>query len=187
MKSNVWLLPAVFAAALTSACSTVAPQYSASIENVQLLKDAGIAASKVGKFESSPNPANANPISLRGSSMQSPYGNSYGLYLAEAIKQELMLAGKLNPDAGIEIGGTLLKNDIDTSGFSVASGDIEARFIVRKGDIVRYDKVKTVHREWESSFAGAVAIPRAQQEYPRVVQQLLSVLYADIDFLGALK
>jgi hypothetical protein len=168
-------------------CSMMAPQYSASIENVQKLKDAGIASARVGKFDSSPDRANANPISLRGSSLQSPYESSYAAYLAEAIKQELSLAGKLAAGTDIEISGALLKNDIDASGFSTATGDIEARFVVKKGEAVRYDQLKTIHYDWDSSFAGAVAIPRAQQEYPRMVQRLLAELYNDQNFIQALK
>jgi hypothetical protein len=172
---------------LISGCSSVAPQYSASIENVQKLKDAGNIAAKVGKFDTDPGRGNANPISLRGSSLLSPYENSYATYLAEAIKQELALAGKLNPGTDIEISGMLLKNDIDASGFSTAIGDIEARFIVKRGGAELYNRVKAVHYEWESSFAGAVAIPRARQEYPHLVQRLLAELDTDQTFLEALK
>lgn len=172
---------------MASGCSMMAPQYSVSIENVQKLKEAGNISAKVGKFDSNVDRANANPISLRGSSLMSPYENSYAAYLAEAIKQELSLAGKLKSDVDIEISGGLLKNDIDASGFSTATGDIEAKFIVKKGEKVLYSQIKTIHHEWESSFAGAVAIPRAQQEYTVLVQRLLATLYADQDFMKALK
>lgn len=172
---------------VASGCSMMAPQYSASIENVQRLKEGGNIAAKVGKFDSNADRANANSISLRGSSLMSPYENSYAVYLAEAIKQELSLAGKMQSDVDIEISGGLLKNDIDASGFSTATGDIEAKFIVKKGEKVLYSQIKTIHHEWESSFVGAVAIPRAQQEYPVLVQRLLAALYADQDFLKALK
>ena len=168
-------------------CSLMAPQYSASLENVQKLKDAGDYTAKVGEFGSKQDPANANPISLRGSSLSSPYEGSYASYLAEAIKQELALAGKLSSGAHVEVSGVLLKNDIHAAGFSMAYGDIEARFVVKKGGQVRYDQVKSIHYEWESSFAGSIAIPRAQQEYPGLVQKLLATLYVDLSFLQALK
>lgn len=187
MRRLTQALYVLFAAVMASGCSMMAPQYSPSIDNVQILKDAGVAASKLGKFDASPAQVNVNGISLRGSTLQSPYANSYALYLAEAIRQELILAGKLGADSSIEISGTLLKNDIDVSGVSIGTGDMEARFVVRKGESKLYDKIKTVHSEWESSFAGAVALPRGQQEYPRLVQRLLAALYADPDFLKALK
>lgn len=173
--------------AIASGCSTTAPQYSASMDNIQMLKEAGNVSAKVGKFDSIPGPGNASSISLRGSHMNSPYENSYTAYLAEAIKQELSLAGKLKPDTDVEISGTLRKNDIDISGFSLGTGDIEARFMVKKDGQMRYDQIKTIHNQWESSFVGAVAIPRGQQQYPNLVQKLLATLYADQDFLEALK
>ena len=142
---------------------------------------------KIGTFDSDKNPVNANPISLRGSSLVSPYNDSYASYLGEAIKQELTLAGKLNTGAEVEISGVLLKNDIDATGFSVAHGNIEARFVVQKAGKVRYDQMKSIRHEWESSFVGAIAIPRAQQEYPNLVQKLLAALYEDQSFLQALK
>jgi hypothetical protein len=85
------------------------------------------------------------------------------------------------------VSGALQKNDINAAGFGTATGDIAARFVVKRGGEVRYDQVKSIHDEWDSSFAGAVAIPRAQQRYPVMVQKLLAALYADPDFVQALK
>lgn len=174
----------VMAGAVGSGCSTVAPHYSASIENVQVLKDSGSTGAKTGSFGQ--DAAVRDSISLRASAMTSPYG-SYGNYLGEAIKQELQMAGKLSPDAVIEVTGVLLKNSIDISGLGTGYGDIEARFIVKKGSVVRYDQIKKAHTEFESAFAGAIAIPRGRDEYLRLVQRLLATLYADQSFIEALK
>jgi hypothetical protein len=174
-------------AALSSGCSMVAPKYSPSLENVQTLKDSGAQTTNVGAFESTSGKGNSPSISIRGSSLSSPYESSYGNYLAEALKQELSLAGKLAADAQIQVSGALQKNDINAAGFSTASGDMEARFVVRRGGEVRYDQVKAIHDEWESSFVGGIAIPRAQARYPVMVQKLLAALYADPAFLQALK
>lgn len=174
----------LLAGAIGSGCSTVAPQYSASIENVQVLKDSGGSGAKAGVF--SQDALVRDSISLRASSMTSPYG-TYGSYLAEAIKQELQMAGKLSSDANIEVSGVLLKNSIDISGLGTGYGDIEARFVVKKGAAVRYDQIKRAHTEFDSSFAGAIAIPRGRDEYPRLVQRLLGILYADQSFIEALK
>lgn len=172
---------------LGSGCTIMAPQYSASIENVQKLKDGGNYTAKVGEFTSMNAAGKDQHISLRGSSLVSPYQGSYASYLAESIKLELIMAGKMTPGANVEISGVLLKNNMNITGFSQGLGDIEARFVVKQNGQVRYDKIKSVHNEWESSFAGSIAIPRAVQEYPRLVQALLNALYADNDFLQALK
>jgi hypothetical protein len=173
-------------AALASGCSVVAPRYTASLENVQKIKDADIQPAKVGIFNSIPDKGNANPISLRGNLLNSPYDGSYAKYLNEALKQELSLAGKLTPDAQIEVSGALQKNDINIP-LSSGSGDLEARFVVTRGGTVRYDQVKSIHITWDSSFAAAVAIPRAQQQYPIMMQKLLAALYADPKFMQALQ
>ena len=181
------LLPVVLSvAALASGCSLTAPRYTASLENVQKLKDGDIQSAKVGTFKSEPGPDNPKSISLRGSSLSSPYDDSYAAYLAEALKQELSMAGKLAPDAQIEVSGALQKNDISIP-VSTGTGDITARFIVARGGTVRYDQVKTIHDQFDSSFVGAVAIPRAQEQYPIMVQKLLAELYADPAFIQALK
>lgn len=176
----------IFATIFSAGCSMMAPQYSASIDNVQFLKKAGDFTASVGEFTSSNDKENANPISIRGSSLNSPYQNSYAAYLAEAIKQELSIAHKLSTKANIELSGTLTKNDIDAVA-GTAHSDIEARFIVKNNGVVSYDQVKSVHHEWESSFFGNIAIPRAVQEYPNMVQKLLAALYADRAFINALK
>jgi hypothetical protein len=186
MIRTVLLSIAFAAAALSSGCTLVAPRYSPSLDNVQKLKDSGVQTTKVGAFES-PDKAQAKSISLRGSSLHSPYDDSYASYLSEALKQELSLAGKLAPDAQIEVTGALQKNDISAAGVSTGTGDIAARFIVKRGSDVRYDQVKSIHDEWESSFLGSVAIPRAQTRYPVMVQKLLAALYADPAFLQSLK
>jgi hypothetical protein len=171
---------------LSNGCTLMAPRYTASIDNVQKIKDADTQPVKVGTFESTPGNGNANPISLRGSSLASPYDSSYSKYIAEALRQDLELAGKLAPDAKIEITGALQKNDISVP-FSSGTGDLAARFIVKRAGETRYDQVKAIHDEWDSSFVAAVAIPRAQARYPVMVQKLLAELYADPAFIEALK
>lgn len=165
-------LPFLFLAAiaLCSGCSMMAPRYTASVENVQKLKDFDPQPIKVGKFESTPGKGNANPISLRGSSLVSPYQSSYADYLAEALRQDLELAGKLAADAKIEISGALQKNDIDIAGLGSGNGDLAARFVVTRAGEIRYDQVKSVHDVWDSSFVAAIAMPRAQARYPIMVQ-----------------
>lgn len=186
MKRFIYMLCAASIALLATGCSTMAPQYPASLDNVAVLKNQGGTA-KVAAFQSSPAKENNNPISLRGNSLQSPYQDSYANYLAEALKQELSLASKYSANSAIEISGTLLKNDLDASGFSTGKGIIEARIVVKNRDTVKYDKVKNAQHEWDSSFMGNIAIPNAVAAYPVLVSKLLAAIYADPDFTAALK
>jgi len=92
-----------------------------------------------------------------------------------------------NPQSAPEISGTLLRNNIDAGGFATNSGQIEVRFLVKRGTQVYFDKVKRADQQWESSFAGAVAIPLAHNNYPLMVQKLINVLVTDPDFTRALR
>jgi len=170
-----------------SGCATKAPPYQASIDNVEAVRKTEVKPMQVGKFVAEPNATGATSISLRGSAMGSPIGEGYADYLAAALRQELELARLLDDKSTIEVSGVLLKNDISAGGIATNSGEIEARFTVRRDEAVRYEAVKRAELSWESSFAGAVAIPLAQQNYPRLVQKLIGELLADAAFVAACK
>jgi hypothetical protein len=185
MRKLLALLAVISSIAITG-CTTTAPQYTASMTNVQSLKDAGNFTAKVGGFTSTSQPGNANPISVRGTTVNSPYSSSYSNYIEEAIKQELSIASKFAANSSLEISGVLLKNDIDATGFSTGTTNIEARFIVKYNGNLRYDAVKSINHEFPSSFVGAIAIPRAIQEYSIAVQKLLNTVFEDAAFKKAL-
>ncbi len=125
-------------------------------------------------------------ITLRASSMQAAQG-SYAKYLADAIKQELEIAKLYAPNANIEILGILLKNDMNTGVADKGEGVMEARFMVRRDGAVTFDRVKTARTQWDTNLVGAIAISRAQQEYPRLVQALVAELFSDTEFVTGLK
>lgn len=176
----------VAAVVMATGCATKAPPYQASIDNVQVLQRAGGSKVRVGAFTVKPGAVGATSISLRGNPMSSPVGADFGAYLGDAVKLDLELAKRLDVSSPVEVTGILLGNDIDTA-MGTASGYAEAQFVVSKDGQVRFSKVKRGQQSWESSFVGAVAIPKAQQSYPLIVQQLLSSLYGDPDFVDALK
>jgi hypothetical protein len=177
----------VLLAVLLHGCALQAPAYSPNASAIERARNSGVQPATVGGFTVRPGATGADSISLRGNPMASPVGSNYAAYLAEALRTELRLAGKLDPKSTLEISGELLSNDIAAGGFSTNSGHIEARFIVKVGGQTRYDAVKRVEESWDSSFVGAVAIPKAQQQYPVLVQQLLGTLWADPKFVAALK
>jgi hypothetical protein len=184
MKRMLRVLAVLGTVLLASGCALKAPNYVPSIDNVGLIKGGG-ASMAVGSFTVQAGVAPA--ISLRSNPMSSPVGADYAAYLAEAIRQELGLAGKLDPASKIEISGVVTKNDIAAGGISTNSGEIEARIVVRNGGAVRFDKLKRADMSWESSFVGAIAIPKAQQNYPLIVQRLLGAIWSDPDFQKALQ
>lgn len=178
------LLGAIAIALVATGCAMQAPRYQVSLDNMEVLKKSPASVS-LGAF--SVQSGSGGPISLRGNPMTSPVGADYAAYLADALRQELELAGKLDPKSKIEISGLLLKNDIAAGGISTNSGEVEARIIVKNNGVQRFDKVKRAELSWESSFVGAVAIPKAQQQYPLIVQKLLAMIWSDADFQAALK
>ncbi len=185
--SRIYLSAAIVAAACLVGCAGPAPNYAPSIDNVEALKKTNGRAMKTGAISVAPGMQGAQSISLRGSTMVSPVGGHYGDYLAEALRQELELAKLHNRQSDIEITGTLLKNDMNAAGVSTGVGQMEARFIVKVRQEVRFDKVKRVEHQWESSFAGAVAVPLATQNYPVMVQKLVGLLVRDPDFVKAIR
>ncbi|CAN7157645.1 hypothetical protein [Acidovorax delafieldii] len=168
-------------------CAGPAPNYTPSVDNVERLKKTASSEMKVGTFATKPGMQSADAISLRASSMVSPVGKNYGDYLAAALRSELELAKLHAPNSPVEVSGTLLQNNINAGGIQTNDGQLEAQFVVKKGEEVRYDKVKKITRQWEGAFAGAVAIPQAANNYPLMVQDLLGALFADPDFVASLK
>jgi hypothetical protein len=176
----------VLVPAFAAGCAMQAPPYQPSLDNVELLKKTA-SPTALGSFTVHSGGAGVVSIGLRGSSMNSPVGADYAAYLASALSQELQLAGKLDPKSKVVITGLLLKNDIAAGGMSTNSGEIEAQFTVINNGQERYRGTHRAEMSWESSFIGAVAIPKAQQQYPLLVQKLLAQLMADTRFQAALK
>lgn len=187
IRSIVRILALTSAALFLHGCALQAPRYQPSIDNVEQLKKAAVRPATLGAFTVQAGATGGGSISLRGSGMTSPVGADYAAYLADALRQELALAGKLDPKSTLEISGVLVKNDIAAGGISTNSGEVEARFIVKNGGQVRYDAVKRAELSWDSSFIGGVAIPKAQQQYPLIVRQLLAKLLADSLFQQSLQ
>lgn len=172
---------------VSAGCAQVAPPYAVSVDNVQRLRDSGAGKARVGRFESAPGLATNEAISLRGAPLTSPVGGTFTAYLEEALRTELRAARLFDDAASVEIGGVLMKNLVDISGISQGEAEIEARVIVRRAGSTRFDKVKRARVTFESSFAGAIAVPKGVQAYGDVAQSFLGAVYADADFLAALK
>ena len=150
------LVAAVAAVLVMSGCAMQAPRYQPSLDNVELIKKT---ASPVALGALAKCPARAPSAPSRSacalSSMASPVGGDYAAYLADALRQELVLAGRLDASSKLEISRLLLKNDIAAGGISTNSGEIEARFIVKNAGQQRFDKIKRVESSWKSSSSVA--------------------------------
>lgn len=181
------LVAMLLASLFIAGCAGPAPHYAPSIDNVEAFKKSGIAPSNIGTVTVAADLPGGKILSLRANTMVSPVGANFGDYIAMALRQELELAKLFYAQSGLEISGALLRNNIDAGGISSNEGQIEARFVVKRGGQVRFDKVKRIEHKWESSFAGAVAIPLAANNYPVMVQKLIGSLLADPEFIQSLR
>lgn len=183
-----WQLTVVVAAAtLVSGCASfTAPAYSPHYETIDRLKKINIEKLSVGEAQPRDTNAPVNTITLRGAPLTSPSG-TFANYLENAIRSDLMELGLYDPKSTTRIDAVILKNEIDVSGFSTGYGAMEVKLTINKKGALTFEKVYLVNTQFESSFAGAVAIPKAQNEYPNLVRALLQKVYADPAFIEAVK
>jgi len=171
---------------LMAACTQTAPPFTFSPAQVQVLKENGSDPLRLGTFTAGEHATGVTGITLRSATLASPYGD-YPSYLKEALRQELDEAGRLAPNAAIEVSGVMTSNNLNTGLAVTGEGELEARIIVKRGEATLYNKSLLAKTTWDTSFVGAVAIPRAITEYPRLVSEFIAVLLRDPDFLAAIK
>jgi len=175
----------IAAVAILSGCAAKAPNYNPNPESAQKLQAARVQPVAVGEFTADASVSNTS-IGLRASTMV-PEQGTYTKYLADAIKNELELVKLYSATSNTVISGVLMKNDMNTGVAMTGEGAIEARFVVKRDGVVRFDKLKKAAIQWDTNYFGAIAIPRARNEYTRLVQTLVAELFSDADFVAALK
>jgi hypothetical protein len=175
------------AMAVLSGCATfVAPTYSPDYPTIDRLKQSGLDKLAVGQFQPRDTEAPVNRVTLRGAPFR-PAEGSFATYLENALRSDLTELRVLDPASTTRVDATLLKNDLDVSGINTGVGEMEVRLTVsRKGSPV-LEKIYSARTQFESSFAAAVAVPKAQSEYSNLVRALLQAVYADPAFLAAVK
>lgn len=186
MRCAGMLLALVVSVLSTGCANLVAPDYSADYSAVDALKRSGLAKSNVGKVQPEDAAAKVNLISLRGSSLRAS-DTTFAGYVGRAMMSDLKEAGLYDANATRRIDMVLLKNEIDVSGFSEGLGLIEVQLTISDGGKTLLQKNYTAKTRFESGFAGAVAIPKGQTEYPNLVRELLAAIYRDQAFLQAMR
>lgn len=187
MKKSFFLALLFPVVLMVSGCSTVAPGYAGARQNIEAINSIGDFKLGVDRFVDSDSSDNKKQLSMRGNTATSPYGPTFASYVENAIRQDLSISGRYSDSSRTRIVGVLLKNDVDASGFSTGTGICEVEFSLLNNSNVLYKKRITQNHQWESSFVGAVAIPKATNEYPVMVERLLNKLFSDNDFIKAIK
>jgi len=187
MKSIYRPLPLMLATLALTGCATfVAPAYSPSYETIDQLKKTNARHMSVSTVQPTDPKARVNNISLRAASLGSASG-TFSKYLENALISDLTEMGFYDASSSTAIVATILKNDIDISGFSTGTGVMEANIKLSKSGNTFFEKSYTATTQFDSSFAGAVAIPKGQSEYPNLVRALLQKVYSDPAFVEAIK
>lgn len=187
MNISRQLMVLVATALMFSGCASfTAPTYSPHYETIDRLKKINIEKMSVGEVQPRDPKASVNNITLRGAMLISPSG-TFANYLENAIRSDLMEIGLYDPTSSTRVDATILKNDIDVSGLSTGYGAMEVKLTINKKGAIVFDKVYWENTQFESSFAGAVAIPKGQNEYPNLVRALLQKVYVDPAFIEAVK
>lgn len=179
----------VFSLIIVTGCANVPLGAPAPVvSTVQAIKNSGVAPVAVGTFKpgAALKPANDKTASARGSTVYSPVGKSFAAYLGEMLKTNLAAAGSLDNASGVVLSGELTKSEL-SSASSKGTGVLSAKFTVKRDNQVVYDQLQTVEAEWESSFMGAIAIPRAFNEYGDMYRKLVEKLFTDASFIQACK
>ena len=177
---------ALMAATVSGCASAPAPMYQPSKDNIEEIKQIAQPVN-ISKFSLRSSDQAKEVISLRAARMVSPYGNSYGEYLENALKLDFSLAGKLSPESELRVTGSMTKNDLDASGLNIGTGVAEVAIQVQNGQRVMLEKKYTITHTWESSFMGMEAIPKAASQYPIVIEKLINLIVKDKEFKGVLE
>ncbi len=154
----------------------------ASFAAVRHLNTKTHAAMAIGLFTALPGLD--KPITVRAAVIRAPGGGTFSAYLADTLREQLRLAGKLDAQSPVSISGELVESRID-EGVAAGNAILAARFTVRRGAMKLYDKTQRAEAHWTSSLIGAIAIPAAERGYSGLFGAIVEQLAADPDFQRA--
>lgn len=185
-KNSYLILGAILSLQLSGCVSLHAPDYSPDYQVIDSYRNISAGKFSVETVQPTDPAAKVNNISLRASSLKSASG-TFSKYIENALISDLSEMGLYDTSSSSSIGVTVLKNDIDISGLSEGSGILEGLVQVKRSQKTVLEKRYSATTKFESSFVGAVAIPKGQQEYPNLVRAFLQKIYADPEFKQAIK
>lgn len=181
---NIILICAV--SSIVGCASYKTPTYSPDYVAIDALKTYKLKKVAVNPIQPEDPDAKVNKITLRGGSLVVD-GGTFATYLQNAIKSDLTEIGVFDPTAQTKLDVVILKNDIDVSGLSVGTGELEISLKITSNNNIVLDKNYSANTQFESAFAAIVAVPKGQSEYPKLVKELLANVFADKQFIEAIQ
>lgn len=150
---------------------------------LEKLRTSGMAPANLGRFALAPgkDPEIDKTLGgLRGSTAV-PAKGSFAQMLRDTLQAELAAAGLYDEKSTAVIEGLLTDSRVDAA-IGTGTASLGARFKVLQSGQTVFEKELTVSSEWESSFVGGVAIPKARTEYQALYKALVARLIDDSDF-----
>lgn len=170
-------------------CASVKlPPPTAKADTVQALRFANLSSASVGEFRlASGKDTNMDTElgGLRGSTLTAASG-SFSQQLKDEVTAALKAAALYDEQSPFRIEGRLTDSMVDAA-IETGSARLAARFIVNRGNRQVYNRELSVESSWPSSFTGAVALPKAINEYGALYKKLTDKLFTDKKFKSALK
>ncbi len=177
---------AVGALLLLGGCVQHLPPPGASVDQVIALRASPIASVAVYPFRATGTAATQDSgFGVRDVVIKPPKGQRWSGWLRDALAAQFDAIGKLDPASTVRIDGELVAN---AGGEDFADGNarLSARFRVVRDGVVRYDRVKSVRSDWNSSVLGVIAYMEAERHYSGLYARLLDELIADPAFRAAI-
>ncbi len=171
---------------IVSGCSTKGAKYNPNFNSINELKDNNLKQMSIQKNNLKDDMDETIPFGRGSNKMTSPYGGSFSTYLKISLEEHLKQASLYDNNSNIVINPILLENKLNT-GITIGEADLSARFIILINNNEVYNKVYTIHHEWESSFMAAKAIPYSVKNYQIATQKLIDKFLFDKNVLKILK
>lgn len=186
MNLRRWPLALAAGVLALAGCSTQLGPPTASLDNVQRLRSAGVMPVALGEFTLGAGaPARVDQgISIRGLTVGSGQGGMAG-HLKATLAAELLAAGLLDPRSSAVIHAQLTDSEVDAA-IREGTGRLAARFSVYRDGREVWARDIAVTATWPSSFVGVEAASAAINEYGLLHRKLVAKLIDDPGFRAAL-
>lgn len=178
--------PLAAAATLTGCVHMQIDETAPSLETLTLLRTQAVPQIALGEFKEVGGTSLAKNINVRGSTLRAPGGGNFADFLKKSFQSELVAAGTYAASSTTAITGTLEESRA-TEDMAKGYASLGAIMAVSRDGTTVFSKRYRAETRWRSDFIGAIAIPEAFRQYNGLYSQLVRTVFADPEFIAALK
>lgn len=174
----------LIATSLISACANVAPQYGASANNFEKLRELSTSGStRLSVAQFSTFEPGLRSITCRGvAPVEPPDGKTYEAFIQEALTTELKLAGIYAPESPVKLEAKLENINFNSS-IGAGKWVIDMTFSAKGIDPFKVNS--TYH--FSTNWLGDIACRQVATALPEAIQDLISQVIAHPDFKALAK